>query len=133
MRIHRADEQQIAQSGHTAIHKAAADAHVGGHGALILPQWPAGAGIERGDVTRGLGDVHHAINHQRRSFNFTERGRLIDPLGRQLSDIGRGDLRQPGMPVRAVIAGVSEPVFGLLIGFQDLLVGDLRSQRGECQ
>ena len=38
MRIHRADEQQIAQSGHTAIHKAAADAHVGGHGTPHLSE-----------------------------------------------------------------------------------------------
>src|SRR5207247_9639219 len=83
---------RLSKDGQAAIYLSATGADVAGNGAAVGPQRPAGPGIERGGVAGRLGNVHHAVRDQGRSFEWVEVVGLILPDWFQTADMGGGGL-----------------------------------------
>ena len=77
--------------------------------ARVPPKLTARARIER-DAFVHVGDVHHALDHQRRGLQSTRAADVVDPRGRQAADVGGVDLIEFAMAVAADIAVVGGPV-----------------------
>jgi len=127
--VHRAHEDAIAQRRHAPVHRAAAGGNPLGDAPAILPKRPPGAGVERGDVARRLGDVHDAVNHERRGLELVAAVDLIDPQRPQTGGILGRDLVERGVTMPEVVARVGEPVARLLGCRDDPLERHLRGER----
>ena len=97
-----------------AVVGAAADDAILGRCVAIDPERAAGRGVERDDVVLTLGDVHDAVNDQRRGLPVAGDRRLVDPLELQILDVGRRDLGQRAVAGAGVVAGVGQPVLRLV-------------------
>ena len=76
---------------------------------LVVPIFLAGLGVERVDVVERRGDVHHAVDHDRRRLHRLLHLGLEDPGGMKLADIRRVDLLAGKIPGLIVVAvGVQE-------------------------
>ena len=84
-----------------------------GRGVAIGPERTAGRRVERDDVVQALGDVHDAVDDQRRGLPVAGDRRLVDPLELQVLDVGRRDLSQRAVARAGVVAGVGQPVLRL--------------------
>ncbi len=83
---------------------------------LVVPEFGAGAGIERIDVIEGGGDVHHAIDHDRRGLlRLLDLG-LEDPGHVQVPHVHRVDLAVGEVALLGVIPVRHQPVIGILAG-----------------
>jgi len=129
MRVDRRHVQRIAENRHAAIHPAAARTSLGRRRVVVSPERPPGRSVECDDVVRRLDGVHHAVDDERRRFEFLERPRLPDPLLLQALDIRVRDLRQAAVPLIEWRAGVRQPVLRLAIRVQDSIERHLRLER----
>ena len=81
-------EHAIAGDGDAAVGAAGgvADQALGSR-PLVVPDLAAAAGVERVALV-GAGDVHHALDDDRRHLQARRVGQAEDPLGRQPGDVG---------------------------------------------
>ena len=84
VRVERVHVEAVAEHGEAAVDAAAADVHPLGQIARVAPDLAAGARVDRpGRVVRP-GDVHDAVEHDRRRLELAELRGLEGPLRRQL-------------------------------------------------
>jgi hypothetical protein len=114
MGVERAHEQRVAVYREAAVVGAAADLEVRRADVLVDPEYPAGLCVERHDVVRSLGQIHDAVNHQRRRLPRTEDLGLQNPLHLEVLDVGRIDLLQQAVALTGVGAGVGQPVLRIV-------------------
>ena len=132
--VERSEKHRVAEDRDPPVRPREADVQrLFGDDRVVAPQPPAGVGVERGDRARGLGDVHHAVGHQRRHLDPADSPGLVDPRRPQPGDVLLGDLIEPAEPLRAVVAGIHEPGLGLVVGVQEARIGHLRQGRGRDQ
>ena len=131
MRVERAEENFVAEDGHAAIDMPAAGADVGGDLPLIHPDGASGAGVEGEGAIVLRGGVEDSVNDQRRGFELSGGGSLIDPLGGEAVDVLRVDLIQRAEALSGVVAGVGHPVLRLFGGVQETVGGDLGVRGGQ--
>src|ERR1700682_3364653 len=105
MRIERAKKSFVPKKGHPAIYAPAARANIRRQRALILPDWPARARVERISAIVLPGAIKDAVYNQRRRFEFPARHRLISPLGNEHGRIRSVDLLQRAESPPRVVAG----------------------------
>jgi hypothetical protein len=107
----------------------------------IRPVYAAGSRVERDDFVRGrrrLHGVHHAVDHQRRGFEFCRAvhcAHLQNPLQLEILHVVRCDLTQQAVALIEKRAAIGQPVLRFFVGVEnpferDLLGGDGR-RRGE--
>src|SRR5262249_41816036 len=77
------------------------------------PEHSTGERVERDDVVQPLGDVHHAVDDERRRLPVAGNRRLVHPLELQVLDVLRCDLSQRTVARARVVAGVRQPVLRL--------------------
>ena len=87
MRVERDHEQPIAEGREAAVHQAAADLQAFWQLALVVPDLPAGAPVDRPGVIERAGDVEHAVDHERRRLELVDDAGLKRPLRGQLIDV----------------------------------------------
>ena len=109
VRVERVHVEAVAEHGEAAVDAAAADVHALGQVADVAPDLAPGAGVDRPRRVVRPGDVHHAVEDDRRRLELAELRGLERPLRRQLADVGRGDLGQRAVALAAVVAAVVEP------------------------
>ena len=73
-------EQRVAEDREAAIHGAAAGLGIRRGLVLVEPEDAAGAGIEGDHVVGRLGQIHDAVDHQRRGLELLQALGLEDPL-----------------------------------------------------
>ncbi len=129
MRIECADINAIVQNRHAAVHLAAAAANTWRHAPHVLPQRTPGLRIQSSHAATRLAHIHDAVHYQGRSLNPLRSRHLIHPDRPQMLDVRRAYLIQPRIALRAVVAGVRQPVGGFGIGLAQAIVGNLRGQR----
>src|SRR5207247_9626013 len=110
VRIHRADEDTIAQHGYAAVHLPAANIDLAGQAAPIAPELAAGGRVEGDYVRRRLAEIHHAIDHQRRGFDAVGDRHLVYPAQLEILHVLAIDLIELAVPPAFVGAGIGEPV-----------------------
>src|SRR5262249_9701731 len=108
---------------------------------LISPEDPAGRGIERHGRVGRLGEIHHAVDDERRRLEALERLRLKYPLELETGRVARLDLAQRAVPLARVASRVREPVLRLARRAQQALVAHVgardegreeRERNGQC-
>ena len=108
MRVVGHHEQAIARDGHAAVDAARGVADEPPRARpLEPPDLAAVAGVERVALVRA-GDVHDAVDDDRRDFEARRTRDGVDPLRRETRDIALGDFGERRVAVaagRAVIAG----------------------------
>ncbi len=129
MRIERPQKNFVAQNGDTAIHAAAARPNIRRQRALILPDRPAGARVQRVSAIILTCSVQHAIDNQRRRLEFSSGHGLICPLRHQRMRVRSINLFQRAESMTRIVAGISKPVLRLLGGVEQPLRRDLRPDR----
>src|SRR5947209_4531209 len=107
-----------------AVVGAAADDRVGPLLVLIAPERLAGPRVERHGVVERRGEVHDAVDHQRRGLEGADRAAgLIHPARDERSDVLGVDLLRGRVAGVAVILAVREPVLGVGGSVGEHLVG----------
>src|SRR5215469_4394611 len=129
MRIERADINHVVQNSHATVHLTTASTGPFEHGSHIFPDRPASNRVEGCHAAAWLGEIHDRIGYYRRGLNSFRSRDLIDPNRPQASDIRGIDLLQKGIPLRMVVARISEPVARFGICPAETIVGNLRAQR----
>ena len=111
MRVDRRDVDRVAENCDAAIRREKADREqVGRQRRGPSPDRLAGAHVEGRDRGRRLGDVHDAVDNDRRRLKNALTLQLVDPLNFQVLHILRVDLLQPRETLRGVVAAVGEPI-----------------------
>ena len=101
----------IVIDGDAAVVGAAAIGRDRTHGVLVVPIFLARLGVDRIDVVERRGDVHHAVDDDRRRLHRFLHFGLEDPGGVKLADVGCVDLLAREIAGLIVIAvGVKEVV-----------------------
>ena len=88
VRVHCAHDHAIAHHRHAPVHLPAASIDLVRQTAAIAPVGPAGGGVQGHHIRWWLAQVHHSIDHQRRSFDALRDWHLVNPGNFQLVDIG---------------------------------------------
>ena len=128
MRIDRRDEDLVAEGGDAAVHLAAAGPQVLGQAPPVGPQRPSRLDVQRDDVARRIGEVHHAVEHQGRGLEMMATLHLVHPQRAQPLHVVAVDLVQRGESFPVVGAVVGEPAARFARGLADAVVGQLRRQ-----
>src|SRR5262245_29023999 len=115
MSVNRVDKDLIAERGNATIHLAAAGRNALRNTAAIMPDGPPRSQVKRSHIARRIGDVHHAVEHERRGFKMLPPANLIQPRDFQPGDICTVNLFELGVMMRGVIARISEPILRLAI------------------
>jgi hypothetical protein len=138
VRVDGPEVQRVAENRESAAHAPAA--RTGVHAGTILrrPIRTAGDAVERDDLIDApdgwsLHGVQHAVDGQRRGFEFLERPGLPDPLQLEILDVRRCDLRQLTVSLVLDRAGVGEPVLRLFVGAHDAVEGDILRQQRDAE
>ena len=84
--------REVAKHLDAAIVGAAAIGRDRSHSVLVVPVHLAGLRIERVDVIEGRGDIHHPVDHDRRSLQRLADIGLENPGNVQSLDVGAIDL-----------------------------------------
>jgi len=127
MRIEGADVNHVVQNGHASVYLPAAAASGFGHCSHVFPEGPAGQRIQRRHAAARLAHIHDAVDHHGRRLHSFGGLHLINPDGPQMPDVGGGDPIQTRVTLRAVVAGIRQPVGG--IGLTKAVEGNLRGKR----
>ena len=90
--IKRPHKDLVFIDGDAAIVGTAAIGRDGSHLVLVVPELFAGLGVEGIDVIERRGDVHHAVDDDRRRLQRLFHFSLENPCGTKLADIGLVDL-----------------------------------------
>ena len=125
MRVDGSHEQRVAQNREAAIHASAAQARLRRRTIRVDPKNAAGGGVQRHDIVGRLHRVHHAIHHQRRSFEFFERARLKNPFLLQVLDVAGRDLVERAVALAEIASRVIEPVLRSVGGVQQAVERNL--------
>ena len=123
--VKRAQVDPAVQHGHPPVHLPAADAGAFRQFMPVLPVGPPRPNVQCQSVTRGLGHVHDAVDHQRCRLHLLQALELEHPVETQAVDIGGVDLVQATVAPTPVAAGVGEPVPRQLVRRQQFVVGHL--------
>lgn len=130
MGVQRGHVQLVAENGEPAVHGVATKGQVVGQFLLIVPELAPRLGVNGKRMVPRGGDVHDALDHQRRAFKSVEHSGLKGPFGHQIFDIRIVDFLKLAETRAAVIPGVHQPVVGVFTGFQQHLGADLgRNER----
>ena len=78
MRVEGAHDDAIALNGYAPIVSAAAEHHIVRELVLVAPVWSSGGRVNRDHGTRRFGDVHDAVDDERRRFRPVKYLKLID-------------------------------------------------------
>ena len=113
LRVEGTHEQGVAKDPQPTIIGAATDDAILGRCIAIDPERSTGRGVERDDVVQTLGDVHRAVDDQRRGLPVAGDRRLVHPLELQILDVGWCDLIQRAVARARIVAGVGQPVLRL--------------------
>ena len=113
--------------GDTAVVPAAAEDHVVGQLVLVAPVGPSGCRVDRDDSTGRFGDVHHAVDDERRCLGPVERPELVDPLNLEVGGVPTVNLVEAAVALALVVAGIHEPVLRFRLGVEQAF----RCYRGE--
>ena len=95
----------------------------------VVPERTPGARIERSGVTGRLGDIHNAVDHERRCLKLVQVVNLVHPNRFQVRDVLGVDLVQRRIAIAPVVAGVSQPVARLTFRVSNPFRSDLRHER----
>ena len=87
MRIQGAHEKGFAKECNATVVAAAADADIIGNLIIKAPVLATGAGVNRNDITRGLGNKHNAIDDKWDCFCAIDHRNLISPFHFELGHI----------------------------------------------
>ncbi len=80
-------EDAVAEHGYAAVDAARRIAREAfAAGPLVVPDFAAGSGVERPSGIH-VGDVHHAVDHDRRHFQMAGVGDREHPSRRQAGDV----------------------------------------------
>ena len=113
MRVERYHEQTIPKNAETAVdRRASAVGEVVRQVALIGPERPARAGVERPCEIVRARHVEHAVVQERRRLEAStarQRAGLESPRRRQAIHVFAVDLRERAMAASAVVAGKGQP------------------------
>ena len=91
-----------------------------------MPELLAGCRVDRVDMVERRRQEHHAVDDDRCGFHrFQHRG-LEHKLGRELANVGRGNLRAGVIACVRVIAVRMDPVFRIARGVLQHHVGNRR-------
>src|SRR5262249_8053086 len=77
---------------------------------VVSPDHPPCCGVESKNMAPIVGDVHLAINHQRRDLEILVRSGLKGPLDDKALHVGSVDLLQGAKTGAVVTAVISEPI-----------------------
>ena len=128
--VERADIDLVLIDGDAAIVRSAAEGRHRAELGLEVPNFRAGLGVECVHVAEGRGDIHHAVDDDRRRLHrLLDLGRE-DPGRMQMPDIAAVDLVvrvEAGLLVVAVGVKEVRPVLGRVV---ELLLRDRRDRRG---
>ncbi len=133
MSIYGAQKYRVAEECKPLVYLAATDPDVTGDGAAIDPKRASCARVECRGMTRRLGNVHDAIDHNWRGLKRIQILNLVEPGRFQALNVLCRDLSQRREAMSLCVSGVGEPV-GWLAGRQAKpggtdLSGTPRSQR----
>ena len=103
--------------------------------ALIAPERPAGARVERPRVVERTGHVHDAVGHERRPLEPSARddAGLEGPLRREAMRVLRRDLLERTVTLAAVVAGEIQPARRILVALEQILKGDAATRRSPAR
>ena len=121
--------QLVAIHGEAPVDAPATRAHIGRETAPVAPEDATGFGIERGDIVRRLGDVHDAVDDERRGLDLRI-PRLVHPLQLEPMRVGRRDLVETAEAPTAIVPRIGEPTPRLVVGIEQPFVGDLSRDSG---
>ena len=130
VRVQGAHDHPVALHRHPAVVAAATDDHLVRQRVLVAPPGPAGGRVERDDRAGRFGDVHHAVDHQRRRLGPVEHRELVDPGYLQAADVLPVDPIEAGVAPGLVVARIRQPVVRLVRRVDQALGGDRRERRG---
>ena len=91
----------------------------------VDPEHPSGLRVEGDHVIRPLGEVHDAVDDERRHLPAAGDRGLVHPFHLEVLDVRRRDLRETAVPVAEVAAGVDQPVPRFLCGVEQTVGADL--------
>ena len=126
VRIQRPEIDLIAEDCQPSIYMSAAWSNVAGDLALVHPDGPSRAGVEREGAVILRGCIENSVDGQRRSLQFSGGSGLVYPLRNRGARIGDVDLIQGAETLAGVIALVRHPVLRFLRGVQQPIERDLR-------
>src|SRR5260370_1222537 len=129
MRIQRAQEYLVAKNGQAAIHASAAGPNISRQRALILPDRPARARVQREGALVLTRAIQHAVDNQRRRLELSARHGLIGPLRHQPVRVADINLIECAEPMTGIITRVGQPVLRFLRGIEQPLRRHLRPRR----
>src|SRR5580765_918860 len=110
MRIIGDHEYVVAGHGHSAVDSSRrGSANAPRATTLIVPDRPAGAGVERPAFV-GTRDVHDACHHDWRELEVGAAGQLENPSGRHARHVGGIDLREFAVTISAGFAIIAAPI-----------------------
>ena len=124
--IHPALVERDAAVIDIAARRNAADA---GHPGVVVPQLLASPGVERIDLAPRGGDIHHAIDHQRRRLLAASGIEFDEPRGLELRNVVSVDLRQCRKALFVPAAVVDQPVLRLRPRRCQARIVDVRKSR----
>ncbi len=128
LRVERADIDLVVIDRDAAVVRPAAEGRDRTELRLEVPDLLAGLGVERIDVAVGGGDVHDAVNNDRRRLQRLFDFGGEDPGRMQMPHVAAVDLRVR-IETRLLVIGVGvEEVFPVLVGVSELLLRDRRDR-----
>ena len=122
--VERVHEQAISKYRQAAVHAPAAIECARRILMTVGPQDAAGERVERVNLVLRPGQVHDAVDDERRGLELLLVPSLEQPLDVEVLDVLRRDLIEAAEAPAIVAVRIGEPVSGLLIGLEQPFVGD---------
>ena len=130
LRVERGEIDVVAVDRDAAIVGAAAIGRDRTHLVLVFPHLLAGLRVQRVDVVEGRGDVHHAVDHDRRGLERVDDVGLENPRRPQVVHVGRGDLPRRMKTRLPVVAVGLKKVGGVASRLVEQILRDRGHRRG---
>ncbi len=94
----------------------------------VSPDLAAGAGVQ-GVGGIHLGDVHHAVDDDRRHFERVAAAHGVDPFGCEILNVARSDLGELGVAIAVFLSVIGGPLAGF--GIRDIVPRNSLRQLGD--
>ena len=131
--VERRQIDLVAIDGDAAVVRAAAIGRDRPHVVLVVPQLLAGLGVERVDVAERRGDVHHAVDDDRRGFHQLLDLGLENPGRMQPLHVGAVDLVLGIETLLIIIAVGVQEILAVGVGAIEHVLRDIGRRRGTAR